>query len=100
MTRIGDHQPIWDPASPERTQISLIDIKRAYSNAKIKEGDAPTFVTLPGEGPGSEHMCGRLLRHMYGTRGAADGWQEEYSTMLLSLGFQQGLSCPTVFHHK
>ena len=74
-------------------------MKRAYFNAKIEESDAPTFVCLPAEDPEHENMCGRLLRHMCGTRGAADGWQEEYSTMLLSLGFQQGVSCPNVFHY-
>ena len=99
MTHIGAHQPIWDPLSANRTQLSFVDVKRAYFNAKIEEGDAPTFVCLPTEDPEHETMCGRLLRHMYGTRGAADGWQEEYSTMLLSLGFQQGVSCPNVFHH-
>ena len=36
---------------------------------------------------------------MYGTRGAADGWQEEYSTALIELDFEQGISCPIVFHH-
>ena len=36
MTRIGDHQPIWDPSSPNRTQISMVDITRAYFNAKIE----------------------------------------------------------------
>ena len=44
-------------------------------------------------------MCAQLVRHMYGTRGAADGWQEEYSTMLIGLGFRQGESCPNVFWH-
>ena len=37
---------------------------------------------------------------MYGTRTAADGWQEEYSTMLIQeLGFQQGSASPNVFFH-
>ena len=99
MTRIGSHQPIWDPMSPNRTQLSFIDTKRAYFNAKTEESDAPTFVTPPNEDPDSETMFGRLLRHMYGTRGAAYGWQEECSTMLLGLGFTQGVSCPNVFHH-
>ena len=30
-------------------------------------------------------------------RVAADGWQEECSTMLVGLGFRQGVSCPNVF---
>ncbi len=100
MTRIGDHQPIWDPSSPDRTQISLIDVNRAYFNAKIDEKEAPTFVELPAEDPDAANMCAMLLRHMYGTRMAADGWQEEYSTMLVGLGFRQGEACPNLFHHK
>jgi hypothetical protein len=36
---------------------------------------------------------------MYGTRLAADGWQEEYSTKLVGLGFKQGAACPNAFYH-
>ncbi len=36
---------------------------------------------------------------MYGTRLAADGWQEEYSTLLVGLGFRQGDACPNLFRH-
>ena len=99
MTRIGEHKPIWDPLHENRTQLSFIDVKRAYFNAKIGEDDEPTFVALPGEDPDHPTMCGQLLRHMYGTRGAADGWQEEYSTMLVGIGIRQGISCPNVFRH-
>ena len=99
MTKVGPHCPDWDPASPNRTQISLIDIKRAYFNAKIDARDPPTYVQLPREDPDSDDMVGKLLRHMYGTRMAADGWQEEYSTFLVDLGFRQGDACPNLFHH-
>ena len=44
-------------------------------------------------------MCGLLLRHMFGTRAAADGWQEEYSTVMIKLGFAQGDASPNVFRH-
>ena len=37
---------------------------------------------------------------MYGTRMAADGWQEEYSTFLIRCGFKQGTACPNVFYHE
>ncbi len=76
-----------------------MDVSRAYFNAKIHENDAPTFVELPPEDRDSGHMCALLKRHMYGTRMAADGWQEEYSTMLVGLGFRQGQACPNVFYH-
>ena len=37
---------------------------------------------------------------MYGTRAAADGWQQEYSGFLKSIGFEQGEASPCVFVHK
>ncbi len=98
-TTIGEHRPDWSPTSPTRTQISLVDVSRAYFNARIDSEATPTFVDLPREDKDHVEKCGQLLRHMYGTRSAADGWQEEYSTLLISLGFRQGSSCPNVFHH-
>ena len=44
--------------------------------------------------------CALLKRHMYGTRRAADGWQDECSTRLIEAGFTQGIASPCVFHHK
>ena len=99
MTKIGDHQPNWDPTSATRTQISFVDVSRAYFNAKIDQNEPPTFVNLPLEDPDAATMCALLMRHMYGTRMAADGCQEEYSTMLIRLGFCQGDACPNVFYH-
>ncbi len=90
MTEIGGHGPDWDPESPTRTQISMVDVTRAYFNAKIDAAEPDTFVQLPQEEADSESMCAKLLRHMYGTRLAADGWQEEYSTLLVSPGLQAG----------
>ena len=29
MSRIGTHQPIWDPHSAQQVQISMVDTKRA-----------------------------------------------------------------------
>ena len=100
MTCCGDHRPLWDPLSPHRQQLSFIDVKRAYFNAKVDRDAAPCFVELPPEDPDKGKMCGELLRHMYGTRPAADGWQEEYSTALVRMGFVQGIASPNVFWHK
>ena len=97
---IGDHRPDWNPNSPNRIQISLIDINRAYFNARVDRERTPVYVALPPEDSDSSSMCGELLRHMYGTRLAADGWQEEYSTMLIRLGFTQGVGHPNVFGHS
>ena len=100
VTEIGSHKPILDPLSPHRSQISSVDVKRAYFNAVIDERDPPTFVSLPKEDEDQSTMCALLVRHMYGTRMAADGWQQEYSTLLIRLGFRQGTASPNLFYNK
>ena len=98
-TEIGGWRPIRDPKSHKRMQVSFVDIARAYFNAKVDEGES-TYVALPPEDKDHEEKCARLVRHMYGTRAAADGWQEEYSSFLVEgLGFTQGTSSPCVFRH-
>ena len=86
------------PQSEARTQISLMDISRAYLSAKTDPED-PTYVALPKEHAQAESRCGLLLRHMYGTRKAADGWHCEYSSTLSSIGFEIGVASPCVFFH-
>ncbi len=71
---VGEWEPSYDPKSARRMQISLMDISRAYFNAKCDDKTV-TYVNLPPEDHDAETMCARLLRHMYGTRAAADGWQ-------------------------
>ena len=68
-------------------------------NAKVGEGEN-TYVALPSEDKDHEEKCARLVRHIYGTRAAADGWQEECKSFLVEgLGFTQGTSSPCVFRH-
>jgi hypothetical protein len=43
-------------------------------------------------------MCGRLLRWLYGMRGAAQGWEIEFGNKLMEIGFTKGKSTPVVFH--
>ena len=89
-----------DPKSERRTQISAIDISRAYFNASMGENDAPTYVMLPPEHPDhARGCCGLLKKHMYGTRAAADGWQQEYSSYMKKIGFLQGVASPCIFTH-
>ena len=59
--------------SEDRLQISMIDISRAYFNARTTD-ENPVYVELPPEDPDyGQDLCGRLNVHMYGTRPAADG---------------------------
>ena len=77
-------------------QVSFVDISRAYFNAKIGR-DA--YVELPPEaGHGSEYL-GQLVKCMYGTRDAAQGWEGTYRDGFKSLGFRRGRSSPCVFTH-
>ena len=71
----GEKLKCGDGASPNRGQLSLIDISRAYFNAKC-DPEKPTFVALPTKDNDYQDTCGLLLKHMYGTHAAADGWQQ------------------------
>ena len=93
----NEPKKVYDPKSPHPMQVLAIDISRADFNAVTPE-DEPTFVEFPPEFGAAPGMCGLLERHMYGTRRAADGWQEEYSKMI-NAGFIQGMASPCVFHH-
>ena len=75
----------WDPHSDNRTQILMIDISRAYFNERTDENE-PVYVQLPKEAGAKEGECALLRRHMYGTRRAAEGWQDEYSQRLREAG--------------
>ena len=85
-------------SSNKGERLMVADVKRAYFHAKCKR---LTYVKLPPEdiGPGEENTCGRLNYSMYGTRDAAANWAEEYSTVLIEMGFQQGRASPCVFYH-
>ncbi len=98
-TKLKHWQPDYRPDSDSRMQLSFLDISRAYFNAKT-DSASPTYVSLPPEDDDCEEKCALLLRHMYGTRAAADGWQEEYSSFLVSvMGFKQGTASPCLFRH-
>ncbi len=95
----GEPKHIRDAKSAHRTQVSFIDIKRAYLCARV-DPDDPTYVALPdGHAAAGTGKCALLLRHLYGTRKAGDGWHCEYSSTLASLGFSVGVASACVFWH-
>ena len=78
----------------------MIDIARAYFNAKRDPEGEPVYVELPDEDPDKAMcLCGLLRVHMYGTRAAADGWHGEYSSTLRNMGFVRGDVSACVSHH-
>lgn len=95
----GQRSVDWDPESEERTRILMVDISRAYFNAKTGE-DRQTYVELPTEHPEHGNKVRLLLQHVYGTGGAADGWQGECSFSFTELGPKQGLSSPRVSRQR
>ena len=46
-----------------------------------------------------EGMCGKLNVSLYGTRDAAQNWEEEYSSALRRAGYKSGEASPCVFYH-
>ena len=57
-----------DPKSEKRAQVSFVDIRRAYLNAKTNP-EEPTYVQLPEEdADAGRGLCGLLMKHMYGTQ--------------------------------
>ena len=89
----GEKPKCQDGKTPNRMQISQIDISRACFNATC-DPEKPTFVALPTEHPEYQSKCGLPLKHMYGTQVAADGWQQEYGQTLIDLEFKQGMASP------
>ena len=76
--------------------LLFLDISRAYFNAAATRD---LFIKIPDEDyePGDEYRVGLLLRSLYGTRDAAQNWENEYSSFLTGLGFTQGLASPCHF---
>ena len=88
-----------DPLSEERCQVAAFDISRAYLHAETDPED-PSYVDLPKEDEDSGRgLCGLLRKHMYGTRRAADGWQQHYQKFMRDAGFRQGKASPCLFVH-
>ena len=80
----GQSPKSWDKKSVSRMQLLLLDISRAYFNAKT-DPEKPTYVQLPDEIGAPPGTCALLRKHMYGTQRAAEGWQDECSASLLAM---------------
>ena len=76
--------------------VVLIDVRRAYFYAPARRR---VFVELTTEDyqPGAEHMWGLLLHSLYGTRDAAQNWEEELASTLRDLKLTRRIACPCVW---
>ena len=64
--------------------IMIHDVRRAYFYAVIQRD---VYIELPKEDPGhGKGLLGKLKLCPYGTRDAANGWQETLSSHLESVG--------------
>ena len=80
-------------------KVLFADAKRAYFNATATRY---VFVQLPPEEPkdGEQNICGKLQLSMYGTRDAAQNWERECASKLLSWGFTKGTASSCVYYHR
>ena len=69
-------------------KMMFIDVRKAHLNAPCDQEDL--YVKLPPEAGAPERICARLKRWLYGMRGAAQGWEDEFTTKMQSLGFVNG----------
>ena len=76
--------------------VALVDVRRAYFYAPARRR---VFVELPPEDyqAGDEHMCGLLQCSLYGTRDAAQNWEDELASTLSDLMLTRRIACPLVW---
>ena len=95
----GDAITYRNPSREGRVQLSLVGISKEYVNAIVGEANL-ACVPLPVEHPSSRAGSrGRLLRYMYGTRKAAEDWQDECSSAFIRMGFRQGTASTCLCLH-
>ena len=72
----------------EQVKLMFIDVRKAHLNAQCNRDDI--YVALPEEAKAEPGKCGRLIRWLYGMRGAAQGWENEFINKMESIGFNRG----------
>ena len=71
----------------------FIDVWKAHLNGRVPD-DEFAFVKLP------DGKTWRLKRWLHGMRPAAQAWEEEYLSEMVSSGLARGKSNSTVFHRQ
>ena len=80
----------------KKMKIMFIDVRKAHLNGVC---DEEVCVELPeeAEAPGK---CGKLKRWLYGMRGAAQGWERNYTEKFEGEGLKSGKSTTAVFYNE
>ena len=85
--------------APKGYKLGFFDISRAHFYGKAQR---EIYVELETEDKvqfGSD-KCGLLNRSMYGTQDASQIWQKDYTELLRTHGFVQGVSNGAVFYNS
>ena len=80
-------------------KIMVNDISRAYFYAPARRS---VYIEIPEEDRNENDgdVVGELKMSLYGTRDAAQNWQECYTAHLEALGFTSGKTNPCIFRHE
>ena len=79
-----------------RKKVLVLDISRAHFHPLVRR---ELYIRLPAEdaAPG---MIGKLIHMMYGTRDAANGWEEFHREKLAGIGYGAGAASSCVFANR
>ena len=88
--------PLVDDPDEEEKVVELDDVSRAFFEAAATRD---VCVELPAEAMNKDEqgagMVGHLQMSLYGTRDAANNWQEEIAKFMRSAGFARGRYNPS-----
>ena len=77
----------------KKFKLGFIDVSKAYLYAPVRRD---VYIQLPEEDR-DKGYCGKLVYSLYGTRDAAQNWENEYTSCLEGMGFRRGTASPCTF---
>ena len=80
--------------SPGERKILVLDVSRAHFHPKCRR---ELYIRLPEE-DAQAGFVGRLLRTLYGTRDAANAWDEFFNEAIVRREYEVGLSSPCLYY--
>jgi hypothetical protein len=74
-------------------KMMFVDVRKAHAYAICDDEEA--YIELPLE-DAEEGKCAKLMRWLYGMRGAARSWEKQWRSKFESVGYIMGKSAPTI----